>query len=416
MSKGPVRMALRGERQVGDPFPTFANIRKGAPKIDRVDGASGRGYQVVGPNLKHFRFTAFNETNERLVAFIKSLGDEPNHIPFYFPARAIDNNFMFRNEGYRGSVMIHRCMPDESRLVLTDLNPKTFAQRVKQGKSVETGQPVQCECPEQPLYLDGKQKPVNCSPVVRMRIMIPGQGEIGEPGCFQVLSTSAYDGIYLTRQLEGFYELLTMNAQMEANGLRGVPFYLNRSMRPIKYRDDSGKLISREESLLWLEIDPKFGATLLDRMVQETLAAVKDQPVLMPASIADELPEGGGHTDNEELLSIVSGSTDSADSAPDLDLTTPPAEPQQTKPPTTQAVAVRSPQPPPVETAYAADDLPGNGQGFLDWLKEKKFKGEWVVKVLGMDAKKYQRELQVDWRTIAQILVDAKAKEATTPK
>src|SRR5512141_1184913 len=193
-----------GPRQIGNPLPVLADIRKGAPKQEYVDGQTGQARSTVGKDLEWFRFAKFDADDADLSAFIESFGPEPNDLQFVFPFPDVEENFTFFNEAYRNKLMVHRCTTTDG-LILSEINPTNFAKVIKQGLSIDTGEPVYCQCPDQPLYLDNKGRPVYCSPVVRMKIMLPGQGRVG---VFQVLSSSAYDGIRLSAQLAMFKEVL----------------------------------------------------------------------------------------------------------------------------------------------------------------------------------------------------------------
>lgn len=296
-----MRKSLRmGARRKGDPLPTLGDLRKGLPKSDKG----------VGKELTDFRVCNYDESDEQLIEFIKSIGKTKpdqgfytvNHLQFVFPEPTVAGNLMVFNECYKGGIMIHRCTPDEDRIVVRALDPVTFAPIVVNGHDVKTGEIVRCD--DKPIYSYHSDKygtvQVGCSPVVRMKVMLRGQGRIGT---WDVLSTSGIDGEHLTQQLETFYSAFSQNPILRDNGLRGIPFILHR-MPPqdVPYYDDGGARKTGKHSFISIEIAPDFGGLFMESTIRYALQAVKPAEAL-PAPTGPQWDE----TDNDELLNAAEG-------------------------------------------------------------------------------------------------------------
>ncbi len=309
-TRRPLRM---GERRRGDPLPTLGDLRKGAPK--------GSGKAIVGAELNDFRICNYNEADEQLMTFIQSIGTfvqaEPqgyyiaNHIGFVFPERTVAENLMVYNECYRGKILIHRCMPDESRLIVRALDPKTLRPIVVNGRHVETGEPVFCD--DKPIYSyarkDGTREEVCCSPAVRMKVMLRGQGRVAT---WDVLSTSGIDGEHLQDQLETFYDGFSASPILGKNGLRGIPFVLHR-LPPVDvpFYDANGTRMISKHSFISIEIAPDFGSLYMESTVRYALEAVEPKQIVAPVSEAAL----GDEIDDEEALDQISGGVETLSSA-----------------------------------------------------------------------------------------------------
>ena len=274
----PLRM---GARRRGNPLPTLGDLRKGPPK--------GEGTAHL-KELTDFRLCNYDEDDAQLMAFIKSIGTlvpakpKPyyvaNHLGFVFPEATVRDNLMVSNECYKGDICIHRCTPDEDRIVLKALDPHTLRQVVINGRHVDTGEIVRCD--DKPIYsYTGKNGvvEVGCSPVVRMKIMLRGQGRVAT---WDVLSSSGWDGESLQLKLETFYDAFSANHLL--NGLRGIPFILHR-MPPVDvpYYDDSGERRKSKHSYISIEIAPDFGALYMESAVRYALEAVDVKQIAPPA-------------------------------------------------------------------------------------------------------------------------------------
>ncbi len=300
MTRKPLRM---GARRRGDPLPTLGDLRKGAPK----------GEKGVGHELQDFRICNFDETDAQLVEFIHSIGKSTsgpwpfytvNHLQFVFPEATVADNLLVFNECYKGGIMIHRCTPDEDRIVLRALDPVTYRPIVINGRDVKTGEIVHCD--DKPIYSYHSEKygevQVGCSPVVRMKIMLRGQGRIGT---WDVLSTSGIDGEHLQLQLETFYNSFASNPILRDNGLRGIPFILHRMpQQDVPYYDDAGARKTSKHSFISIEIAPDFGALFMESTVRFALQAVETPQIAAPASAG---PKWEDETGGEEILDQASG-------------------------------------------------------------------------------------------------------------
>jgi len=314
------RKALRmGARRRGDPFQTLGDLRKGAPKIERI-GDDGKPYTAgMGRELDDFRLCNYDESDEQLIGFVKSIGTPDkdkrgfytvNHIPFVFPYATVNENLIVYNECYKGGIMIHRCTPDEDRLVVRALDPVTFAPVVIDGRDVKTGEIVRCN--DKPIYSYTGKKGVTevyCSPVIRMKVMLRGQGRIAT---WDVLSTSGIDGEHLQQQLETFYTAFASNPVLRDNGLRGIPFILHRTPpQEIPYYDDNGKRHTSKHSLISIEIAPDFGALFMESSVRYALQAVEPMKALKQGD------NGVQWQDNDDLLDQSSGGVIVENEAPE---------------------------------------------------------------------------------------------------
>jgi hypothetical protein len=276
-----------GARRRGDPLPTLGDLRKGYPKE-----INDKGQSNVGRELSDFRICNYDETDEQLVEFIKTIGTlnkngqqfyTANHLQFVFPEPTVAGNLMVFNECYKGGILIHRCTPDEDRIVVRALDPQTFAPIVVNGRDVRTGDVVHCD--DRPLYTyQGKNGIVHvgCSPVVRMKVMLRGQGRIGT---WDVLSTSGIDGEHLQLQLETFYSAFSSNPILKDNGLRGIPFVLHR-MPPqdVPYYGDDGARHTSKHSFISIEIAPDFGGLFMESTIRFSLEAIAPKLIEAPSA------------------------------------------------------------------------------------------------------------------------------------
>ena len=316
MSRKPLRM---GARRRGDPLPTLGDLRKGSPK----------GQNGMGRELQDFRICNYDESDAQLLDFIKAIAQENkngqtfytvNHIQFVFPEPTVIGNLMVYNECYKGGIMVHRCTADEDRLVVRALDPVTYKPIVVNGHNTETGEIVHCD--DKPIYTYQSKRgevEVGCSPVVRMKVMLRGQGRIGT---WDVLSTSGIDGEHLQLQLETFYSAFSQNPILKDNGLRGIPFILHRQPpQDVPYYDDSGARKTGKHSFISIEIAPDFGSLFMESTVRFALEAVSPKMIVHPQAAGPKWEDDS----NDELLDQAEGGT-IIDAAPAVESSEPPQD------------------------------------------------------------------------------------------
>jgi hypothetical protein len=310
------RPMRRGARRRGDPLPTLGDLRKGAPK-------SGGVY--MGRELQDFRICNYDmqtDTPEArtLRAFVEAISREVkpkegeayrvcNHLEFVFAYPGVRENLVVFNECYKGGLMVHRCTADEDAVIVRALDPISLKPIIVDGHDVETGEVVHCD--GKPIYSytskNGDEVQVGCSPVVRLKVMLVGQGQIGT---WDVLSTSGIDGDHLLTQLEHFYDTFANSGfpGFKENGLKAIPFVLHR-LPPVEvaYYDASDQRKTSKHSFIDVTLSPRFGALYMEAATRMVIGTVEPPKQITAGKAVALLEAGDSDDENDELLDVASG-------------------------------------------------------------------------------------------------------------
>jgi len=235
--------------------------------------------------LTYFRATFLEGEEQAAEMFLAEYGPEPREINVVLPFDTVDENLEAWNEAYVASALLHRC---NGKKVIRAIDPDSGEVLVENGRSVETGEPVECDGKPITYWTDkkGKDHPVYCEPHGRLRIIIP---ELRRLAFVTVLTTSTWDVLNLSTQLEAIRD-------MNKGSLRGVPLVLKR--RPYWKSTPSGSDGRRARRKMWLlsvEADPAWVDAQLTAMRTATLPNGKATLQLPPG-----VPDTNG-TNGEEI-------------------------------------------------------------------------------------------------------------------
>lgn len=262
-------MPITGLTDRGSAFPQIGVIRKGVLRKNE----KGVDYPT---DLPHFRVVFDEEEKEAQEQFEALFTAEPKEIevrmPFPEPERCLEA----WKEAYVAGAMLHRCDGD---WVQRAIHHKTGEVLVSNGLDVKTGKPVRCEGKPVAVYKDskGEEKEVRCSPVARMRVIIP---VLKRMAYLVVLTGSKHDIINLMAQLRAIQDISPRHS------LIGIPMMLRRRVKEISTPGTGGKRMRRKKSLLSIEADPKWVAAMLDAMAKNALPEAQAQILLPPAEIS----------------------------------------------------------------------------------------------------------------------------------
>jgi hypothetical protein len=172
--------------------------------------------------------------------------------------------------------MLHRC---DGEWVQRAVDHKTGAVLVAGGLEVRTGKPVRCEGTTVAVYKDskGEQKEVFCTPVARMRVIVPA---LKRMAYLVVLTGSKHDIVNLMAQLRAIQDISPRHS------LIGIPMMLRRRVKEISTPGPGGKRVRRKKSLLSIEANPKWVAAMLDAMAKDALPEAQTALLLPPTEIA----------------------------------------------------------------------------------------------------------------------------------
>ncbi len=266
-------MPIRGMTDRESAFPQIGVIRKGTLKKNE----EGVEYPA---DLPHFRVVFDEEEREAQTQFESLFTSEPKEIEVRMPFPEPDRCLEAWQEAHVAGAMLHRC---DGEWVQRAIDYKTGEVRVTGGLDVKTGLPVRCEGKPVAVYKDskGKQKEVFCSPVARMRVIIPA---LKRMAYLVVLTGSKHDIINLMAQLRAIQDISPRHS------LIGIPMMLRRRVKEISTPGVGGKRVRRKKSLLGIEADPKWVAAMLDAMAKDALPEAQAQILLPPAETSVVTP------------------------------------------------------------------------------------------------------------------------------
>lgn len=201
------------------------------------------------------------------------------------------------------TVLIHRCnrnpnRPDLPGIVEYAIDPNTGAKLVVNGRSVSTGEPVQCVGEPVAWYTNsnGVKQPVICKPIGRLKLVILGYENkalaLPRIGYFRLGTQSINDIALIDARMNWLSEVAM---RFNGNHLVGIPFLVSREDREIgtPESDKSSKRVKRTKSLIQIEPDPVWVA---QRMSDRYLT----MPDFKAPKLIDE-PNGDDGPDLESL-------------------------------------------------------------------------------------------------------------------
>ena len=222
-------MGIKGVSDKGLDFPEIGRIKKG-----EMQEKTGRNGKYTAPvDLDYFKIV-FSKGFEHLDSVFKAAypDKEPKAINIFLPFNDIVEMWDPFLEAYTASRLLARSdgPADKDGMVLFRCDPKTGDALVKNGINLETGLPE--PHPEDNIAgLDYKGKPVEYSPVGRLKVIVP---ELEEAGYMMMITGSWNDCENISKQLRGIKEL--------NNGvIKGVPLQMIRSDQEVMAPIDGKK-------------------------------------------------------------------------------------------------------------------------------------------------------------------------------
>ncbi len=260
-------MPIKGLTDRGMAFPELGRIRKGAPKPENSNRP--------GADLKYFRVVFDAKEKDAEAEFHRIYGDQPTEIDVVFPFNDFDRQASFYLEAYSKGRMIAR---SDGQVYLSKLAPngEVLALGGVWVSGDKQGQPALYD-PSVPEYSyrtsNGGTQNVFCKAITRIKVVVPGLQRLAY---LMLVSSSVYDAMNLSEQLEGLWE-------MTGHRWAGVPLILKRKPRMVMCPDEQGKRSLREKWLLSIEANPRW--------VQARLSGMEHSALLLAAGDTLALPE-----------------------------------------------------------------------------------------------------------------------------
>ena len=260
-------MPIIGLSDRGEGFSQIGAIKKGAKKTENAPGK----------DLTHFRIELDEREEDARNKILEIYGAEPQEIniifPFHEPWRCWDAWL----EAYTAGRMVAR---SDGEKFIYKLNAQTNAIEVLNGEPF---------VPYQELvgyYTDrnGKQQPILCRPVGRLKVVIPELHRL----VYFILSTgSKHDIANISSQLNALYRI-------NNNSIMGVPMILKRRPKPISCPKADGTRVRYTKWMLSIEADPRWVEA---KMLALDAGAMPDVKLL---SNPPEIEEEGTEEDLKE--------------------------------------------------------------------------------------------------------------------
>lgn len=257
-------MPIKGLTDQPRQFSEIGQLRKGAPKP--------QGKQQPGKDLTYFRATFEDGEEKAADMFHQAYGSEPREVNIRLPFNTVDENFDAWHKAYVKGGLIHQC---DGENIVYAIDPDTGDILVEKGLDAD-GQPVKCSGEPITHWMDskGKQWPVFCKPVGRLKVIVP---ELRRLAFMTVLTTSVWDILNISRQLEAI-------RYVNDGKLQNVPLILKRRPREISTPSGTGgKRARREKWLLSIEADPDWVATRILALP----APDEAEPLALPPGMRD---------------------------------------------------------------------------------------------------------------------------------
>jgi hypothetical protein len=260
-------MPIKGLSDRGESFPQIGTIRKGAKKTD----------SAPGKDLTYFRIELDEKEEDARNKILDAYGAEPQEIRIVFPFAEVWRCFDSWLEAYTAGRMVAR---SDGEKFIYKLNAQTNAVEVLNGDPF---------VPYQELvgyYTDrnGKQQPILCRPVGRLKVVIP---ELRRLVYLVVLTGSKHDIGNISAQLEAL-------SRINNGSIMGVPMILKRRPKPISCPKPDGTRVRYIKWMLSVEADPRWVEA---KMLALDAGAMPDVKLL---SNPPEIEEEGTEEDLKE--------------------------------------------------------------------------------------------------------------------
>lgn len=265
--------------------PVIGSLRKGGEKETRTKG--DRTFETFGKDLNHFRFTAKNESDSRLLqAFATAYGATPERINnIYLPGPEVDDNLMAFCEEYSAAKLIHRC---DSVWIYERDNHTGQLYRTSHYCPYADENPDRVERPK-----DRMGNPLGCKQVGRLHVILPELVDAGYYGVVTVLTHSINDIAKLYQALTNYRECF--------GPLNRYPFAIYRANETIS-TPNGDKRARREKSLLNIVPSSEFVLQRFEAVRLASLSAPAAEPKQLPAP---EIIEGESQVvEDDELTGL----------------------------------------------------------------------------------------------------------------
>jgi hypothetical protein len=314
-------MPILGLTDRGMAFPMIGKIRKGAKKKENENRP--------GEDLTYFRLD-FDLNESASAELFKSIyGDQPQSINFHLPpSETLEDVASFWLEAYTAGRMVARSDGEIYHYLIDTKNNNVLVQN---GELVDQKGKTYPYNPKEPsgYYTSqktGKEMPIYCKPVGRIRIVIP---ELRRAAWLMFMTGSKYDCMNLSS------EIATLT-QMPYR-ISSIPLILTRKPREISCPDaKTGQKVRRTKWLVDIEINPAWFGQLLDHEKKTQFIENTDYKKLTPGVKAagnkwDAIPlsedlgeeeDDGDFTEGEIIPEKKHGSYPDLDQLSERDITT----------------------------------------------------------------------------------------------
>jgi hypothetical protein len=261
-------MPIKGLSDRGESFPQIGTIRKGAKKTD----------SAPGKDLTYFRVELDEREEDARNKILDIYGAEPQEIRIVFPFAEVWRCFDSWLEAYTAGRMVAR---SDGEKFIYKLNAQTNAVEVLNG---EPFVPYKNEPVGYYTDREGRQQPIMCRPVGRLKVVIP---ELHRLVYFVVLTGSKHDIGNISAQLEAL-------SRINNGSIMGVPMVLKRRPKPISCPKPDGTRARYIKWMLSIEADPRWVEA---KMLALDAGAMPDVKLL---SNPPEIEEEGTEEDLKE--------------------------------------------------------------------------------------------------------------------
>lgn len=228
-------------------LPEIGFVRKGAPKNEK--GQLGRD---LGAAFRVGFFPGNEEAEAKFKGMYQSLN--PKEVKIVLPFSDVDSNWDCWYEAYTAGRMIARA---DGEKFIRKVNMKTGA------VEVHDGLPYTPFNKDEPLwdYINkkGEKAYIYARMVGRLKFVLPA---LGRPATMTLHTTSIYDVVHITEQLNAINEI----ARRCGASLAGCELILTRRFRDVTWVQDGGKAVRTPKSLVHIEANPEWFEKIMRRM------------------------------------------------------------------------------------------------------------------------------------------------------
>jgi hypothetical protein len=249
---------IRGLTDREERFPEIGQIRKGSKK-----DANGQ----MGKDLTYFRVEFDEKEVETIAAFTKLFGDKPTELLVMLAFNDIDRVWDAWYEAYTAGRLVARA---DGEFYTFRVDTKTNEVLTRNGND-----PIPFTKDDVVGYYtnqkSGKQVPIKCKPVGRLRVVVPALGRLAY---LTVMTTSIHDIINLSGQIQAL-------AMFNGGRIAGIPLILKRRPKEISCPRPDGTRARYSKWMLSIEADPEWVAKSLPAM--QALSLPEGATAYLPA-------------------------------------------------------------------------------------------------------------------------------------